>query len=1094
MTGNIPYISREQTEKLLNCFAEAIQQPKSNPLLFNVWGIGGVGKTRLLDRLQEVHSGISFARVYFGSTTDIATPLKLMANLYRQLPAIDEWGEEFERFTELYQKYEQTLEKLKQADKKESEAQTKERKDAIKKLVGGSAKTLTQVTPLKNIPGAEDKIGLIAEGGVDLVDWLQKQRVTRRDKELQALMLKPIPKLTEAFVRGLIAKSQIQPVVLLLDTYEKTNSKIDNWLWQYLIANSKLKSHAVRVVVAGRKNLLKQESWRKLQQDFSSVYSLEIERFTPEQTQNYLAEIGINNNEAEAIYQVTKGLPYYLDWIRKQKLAGKELDFSQGNQEIVNLLLQGLNKEQKKVIQLAACCRWFGKSLIKHLVTSQELDFTNTVDTELNCFEWLERLDFVEYANYTHRLDDVARDVFRLSLWQEDRGEQFRQVNDLLAIYYEDNAIAEVPPDRSPRQMYENQEWKDCTAESLYHALFARQQDCETKFLSHLFSACYLQETEVVTNPFDDITAEVNIEDTVLLSSAVKKFLQNIKPIFDVNCLAFELFVNSFKLFVKSNRKDRFQTAIEYCFDNIDSLEGLAKFAGLLFKAKYCPLAQKLRCLQLAKSQAEKIVINSDPKFSSGLFIRDLGNALNNLGRYSEAIASFDRALEIQPDLKEAWYNRGLALGNLGRYDEAIAAYDQAIEIKPDKDEAWYGRGLALANLGRLEDAIAAYDRALEIKPDDDEAWNNRGNALNNLGRYDEALAAYDRALEIKPDNDDAWNNRGVALGNLGRYEEEIAAYDKAIEIKPDNDQAWNNRGVALGNLGRYEEEIASYDKAIEIKPDKDAAWYNRGIALANLGRYDEAIASYDRAIEIKPDKDEAWYIRGVALANLGRYEDAISSWDKTLEIKPDLDEAWYIRGLSLAVLGRYDEAIASYDRALEIKPDYDEAWNNRGVALGNLGRYEEAIASYDRALEIKPDKDEAWYNRGVSLSNLGRHEEEIAAYDRALEIKPDKDEAWYNRGVALANLGRYSEAIAAYDKAIEIKPDKDEAWYNRACCFALQNQIQPALEDLAKAISLDKEYQEMAKTDSDFDNIRYDARFQALISTNSPDSYSSLE
>ena len=425
MTGNIPYISRAQTEELLNCFAEAIKKPKSNPLLFNVWGIGGVGKTRLLDRLQELHSDISFTRVYFGSTPDIATPLKLMANLYHQLPAIDEWGEEFEIFTELYQKYEQTLEKLKQPDKKESEAQVNERKNAIKKLVGGGAKTLSQVTPLKNIPGAEDKIGLIAEGGVDLVDWLQKQRVTKKDKELQALMLKPIPKLTEAFVRGLIAKSQIQPVALLLDTYEKTNSEIDNWLWQYLIANSELKSHSVRVVVAGRKNLLKQESWRKLQQDFSSVYSLEIKIFTPEQTQNYLAEIGIDNidnNEAEAIYRVTNGLPYYLNWIREQKQKGKELDFSQGNQEIVELLLQGLNKEQKKVIQLAACCRWFNKSLIKHLVTSQELDFTNTVDTELNCFEWLEKLDFVEFSQNTHRLDDVARDVFRLSLWQEDEG------------------------------------------------------------------------------------------------------------------------------------------------------------------------------------------------------------------------------------------------------------------------------------------------------------------------------------------------------------------------------------------------------------------------------------------------------------------------------------------------------------------------------------------------------------------------------------------------------------------------------------------------------------------------------------------------
>ncbi len=752
MTGNIPYISREQTEELLICFAEAIQQPESNPLLFNVWGIGGVGKTRLLDRLQEQHPDLSFTRVYFGSTPDIATPLKLMANLYRQLPAIDEWGEEFERFTELYQKYEQTLEKLKQPDKKESEAQVNERKNAIKKLVGGGAKTLSQVTPLKNIPGAEDKIGLIAEGGVDLVDWLQKQRVTKKDKELQALMLKPIPQLTEAFVRGLIAKSQIQPVVLLLDTYEKTNSEIDNWLWQYLIANSKLKSHAVRVVVAGRKNLLKQESWRKLQQDFSSVYSLEIERFTPEQTQQYLAEIG-DKNQSEAIYQVTKGLPYYLNWIREQKIKGKELDFSQGNQEIVNLLLQGLNKAQKRVIQLAACCRWFNKSLIKHLVTSQELDFTNTVDTELNCFEWLERLDFVEFSQNTHRLDDVAWDVFRLSLWQEDRGEQFRQVNDLLAQYYEDKAIEEVPPDRSPPQMYENREWKEYTAESLYHALFARQQDCETKFLSHLFSACYLQETEVVTIPFNAIASEINLEDKDLLSDSVKNFLQNIKPIFDVNCLAFEeqKLVNSLNVqeLPLEQVKISLKPALEYCFNRTDSLGGLAKFAALLYKAKNSPSSYQLRYLQQAKSQAEKIIVNSDPEFSSGLFLWDLGGELFNLSRYEDAIAAYDRAIEIKPDYDAAWNNRGNALDNLGRHEEAIAAYDKAIEIKPDKDAAWNNRGIALRNLGRYEEAISAFDNALELNPDNASAWYNRACYFALQNQIESAIENLTKAISL---------------------------------------------------------------------------------------------------------------------------------------------------------------------------------------------------------------------------------------------------------------------------------------------------------------------------------------------------------
>jgi tetratricopeptide (TPR) repeat protein len=146
-------------------------------------------------------------------------------------------------------------------------------------------------------------------------------------------------------------------------------------------------------------------------------------------------------------------------------------------------------------------------------------------------------------------------------------------------------------------------------------------------------------------------------------------------------------------------------------------------------------------------------------------------------------------------------------------------------------------------------------------------------------------------------------------------------------------------------------------------------------------------------------------------------------------------------------------------------------------------GLNEEAIASYDRALKVKPDEHEAWYNRGVSLADIGRYNEAIASYDRALKVKPDYHEAWNNRGIALSYLGRYNEAIASFDKALQIMPDAPNAFYNKACAYALQSNLEAALENLSKAVALNPDkYLAMAKTDSDFDAIREDERFQALV------------
>lgn len=289
----------------------------------------------------------------------------------------------------------------------------------------------------------------------------------------------------------------------------------------------------------------------------------------------------------------------------------------------------------------------------------------------------------------------------------------------------------------------------------------------------------------------------------------------------------------------------------------------------------------------------------------------------------------------------------------------------------------------------------------------------------------------------------------GILLAATKEYEQAVASYDKALEIKPDDHENWNNRGLALRNLGRYEEAIASYDKALKIKPDKYVSWDNRGVALRNLGRYEEAIVSYDQALKLQPDNHYAWNDRGLALDNLGRYE----------------------------------EAIANYDKAILIQPNFEWSWNNRGMALKKLGRYEEALSNYDQALKLQSDYYYAWDNRGIVLTNLGRYKEAIASNDQALKIKLDDHQAWNNRGVSFWNSGQFEKAIASLDQALKIKPDYHKALYNKACCYALQGNVEQAIENLQQAINLSpEEYREAAKTDSDFDKIREDDRFQTLI------------
>ena len=75
---------------------------------------------------------------------------------------------------------------------------------------------------------------------------------------------------------------------------------------------------------------------------------------------------------------------------------------------------------------------------------------------------------------------------------------------------------------------------------------------------------------------------------------------------------------------------------------------------------------------------------------------------MRKLGRYADAIASYDKAIAINPSYAEAWLNRGVALDYLGRYDEAIASYDKVIALQPNLTTARENRDIALTKQNRF--------------------------------------------------------------------------------------------------------------------------------------------------------------------------------------------------------------------------------------------------------------------------------------------------------------------------------------------------------------------------------------------------------
>jgi len=94
------------------------------------------------------------------------------------------------------------------------------------------------------------------------------------------------------------------------------------------------------------------------------------------------------------------------------------------------------------------------------------------------------------------------------------------------------------------------------------------------------------------------------------------------------------------------------------------------------------------------------------------------GNELCDAKRFTEALARYDRAIELGLRDHVVWNNKGVALDSVGRHEDALGCYDKSLAADRSYVIAWYHRRNAYSYLSQHERAVECYDRALELKPD----------------------------------------------------------------------------------------------------------------------------------------------------------------------------------------------------------------------------------------------------------------------------------------------------------------------------------------------------------------------------------------
>ena len=143
-------------------------------------------------------------------------------------------------------------------------------------------------------------------------------------------------------------------------------------------------------------------------------------------------------------------------------------------------------------------------------------------------------------------------------------------------------------------------------------------------------------------------------------------------------------------------------------------------------------------------------------EFYKGVTCQERADSTKNLTEkqewYDKAIVHYTAAIDLNPELAEAYYNRGLAYAKKGEFDLAIQDFNTAIDLNPEYAKAYNNRGIAYANKGEFDLAIQDFNKAIDLNPEYAEPYCNRGEAWLPLREWEKAKADLITAKDMEND------------------------------------------------------------------------------------------------------------------------------------------------------------------------------------------------------------------------------------------------------------------------------------------------------------------------------------------------------
>jgi protein O-GlcNAc transferase len=263
------------------------------------------------------------------------------------------------------------------------------------------------------------------------------------------------------------------------------------------------------------------------------------------------------------------------------------------------------------------------------------------------------------------------------------------------------------------------------------------------------------------------------------------------------------------------------------------------------------------------------------------------GVMLCKAGATAKGVDCFRQAILLAPDTYEYHLNLGNALNEIGKWAEAKDVLGRASDLAPTQADIHKALATAFAGLGQSEELIQRYQNALSERPNDRALARNFCVVLMQLRELPRATEIARELAAGAPNDIEAKLLLATCLENSGQFGEAAKLVLSVLEQVPRHVPAGLQLGLIQSREGRYEAAATTFETVLRITPNHLEATQLLGLMQLYMGKVSSAISLFNRVLGKEPNSLQTLQYAAWAYSNRGSPEAAMESYRAGLKIAP---------------------------------------------------------------------------------------------------------------------------------------------------------------------------------------------------------------